>query len=242
MDDYFLVLNKAPGLPVQPGSKHKDSVSSRLKNTFADNSFIPAPAHRIDQHCSGLILAGRTYQAQRYLHALFSEHKAELNRIYLVWVSGVWALPENTLFKDYLCLKRGADGFERMYTVPANTDRSHEAVADFRTLQILPDVIKNMQNEKDKSSATLLAVRLLTGRKHQIRVQCASRGHPVVGDPRYGGTPYARLLLHGCKISIPKADFLLSSPSHFVSRPDWLTPFNIQDEIWDSVNTYAYGC
>lgn len=252
MDDFFLVLNKASGLPVQPGSKHKDCVSSRLKNTFAGSSFIPAPAHRIDQHSSGLILAGRAYQAQRYLHTLFAEHKAELNRIYMVWVSGAWALPERTLFKDYLCLKRGDDGLERMYLSPSNNDGNNEATAEFRTLQILPDVIKKQRlasnvlvdspQEKDKSSATLLAVRLLTGRKHQIRVQCASRGHPVIGDPRYGGVPYARLLLHACKITIPKADFLSPSQRNFVSRPDWLLPFNIQDDIWDSVNTYEYGC
>jgi 23S rRNA pseudouridine955/2504/2580 synthase len=252
MDEYLLVLNKAPGLPAHPGSKHTDSVSARLDKAFEGSYFIPAPAHRLDKQSSGLILAGRVYQAQRHLHRLFSACKAELDRRYLVWVSGVWDLPDKTLFRDCLGQKKGADNLERMYVLE-NTEDGVEAVAEYRTLKILsavvtrqagacspqeltrpariyranpcramlagglcPPLSKHLKRKghkagqkafpagrADLNNATLLEVRLLTGRKHQIRVQCASRGYPVIGDARYAGPSYAPMLLHACKITLP---------------------------------------
>jgi 23S rRNA pseudouridine955/2504/2580 synthase len=237
MDDFFLVLNKASGLPVQPGSKHTDSVSARLKNSFSGGMFTPAPAHRLDKQSSGLILAGRTHMAQRCLHSLFLEHKAEINRIYLVWVSGLWNLPEKTLFRDYLAQKRGTDGLERMYAerrdaAPGTSENALEALAEYVALKVLPELTIS-----GKKGATLMAARLLTGRKHQIRVQCASRGHPVAGDVRYAGAPYPQMLLHACKITIPEVNIgVLVGKRQFESRPKWPEPFAITDEIWSMLD------
>jgi 23S rRNA pseudouridine955/2504/2580 synthase len=250
MDEYLLVLNKAPGLPVQPGSKHMDSVSARLNKVFQGSSFIPAPAHRLDKQSSGLILAGRVYLAQLHLHRLFSAYKTELNRRYLVWVAGVWDLPVKTLFRDCLGQKKGADNLERMY-VQEDTEGGAEAAAEYRTLKILRAVAARHHKAGQKmstagraelTSATLLEVRLLTGRKHQIRVQCASRGYPVIGDARYAGPPYAPMLLHACKITLPGVNPFYTGPAegrfcsgHFEARPDWPEPFTITDDIWFSL-------
>lgn len=250
MDEYLLVLNKAPGLPVQPGSKHIDSVSARLKQFFRGSAFIPAPAHRLDKQSSGIVLAGRVYLAQRHLHRLFSACKAELDRRYLVWVSGVWDLPDKTLFRDCLGQKKGADNLERMY-VCADTEGGVEAVAEYRALKSLRAVAPWPGKAGQKifpagraelRSATLLEVRLLTGRKHQIRVQCASRGHPVIGDTRYAGPSYASMLLHACKITLPGVNPVYTGPAeepfcsgHFEARPAWPEPFTITDGLWSSV-------
>jgi hypothetical protein len=95
-----------------------------------------------------------------------------------------------------------------------------------------------------QKGATLLEVRLLTGRKHQIRVQCSSRGHPVIGDARYAGPPYARLLLHASKITLPAArpDSGFPVPEDepegartFEARPSWVAPFTVTDELWSGL-------
>jgi 23S rRNA pseudouridine955/2504/2580 synthase len=253
MDESLLVLNKAPGLPVQPGSGHMDSVSSRLGKAFAGSPFIPAPAHRLDKQSSGLILAGRVYLAQRHLHRLFSARKAELDRRYLVWVSGVWDLPGKTRFKDGLVQKKGADNLERMYVLES-AENGLEAITEYKTLKIL----RAVGSREDKTgpgifppgraalrSATLLEARLFTGRKHQIRVQCASRGYPVIGDARYAGPQHTPMLLHACKIALPGVNPLDAGSTekpfcsgHFEARPDWPEPFTITDEIWFSLEHY----
>jgi 23S rRNA pseudouridine955/2504/2580 synthase len=243
MDDEVLVLNKAPGLPVQPGSKHEDCVSARLKKIYAGSSFTPAPAHRLDKQSSGLILAGRSYLAQRRLHDLFSSRKAELNRIYLVWVSGIWNLPETTLLRDYLRQKKDADGLERVHAEQTPAEGAVDALAEYRTLRVL-----DKSGRAGQKGATLLEARLLTGRKHQIRVQCASRGYPVIGDARYAGSPYAHLLLHACKIALPALNpdsgFPLpengrGSAATFEARPLWAAPFTITDDLWSGVIRYS---
>jgi 23S rRNA pseudouridine955/2504/2580 synthase len=254
LDEYLLVVNKAPGLPVQPGSKHVDSVSARLDKVFRGSAFIPAPAHRLDKQSSGLVLAGRVYLAQRHLHRLFSARKTELDRRYLVWVSGVWDLPVKTLFRDCLGQKKGADNLERMY-VCADKEGGVEAVAEYRTLKILRSVAPRQGKTGQKilpagraelKCATLLEVRLLTGRKHQIRVQCASRGYPVIGDTRYAGPPYASMLLHACKITLPGVNPVYAGTAeepfcsgHFEARPVWPEPFTITDDLWCSLERFS---
>jgi 23S rRNA pseudouridine955/2504/2580 synthase len=248
MDDDLLVLNKAPGLPAQPGSKHEDCVSARLKNFFSGESFIPAPAHRLDKQSSGLILAGRSYLMQRRLHKLLSSRKAELNRIYLVWVAGIWNLPDTALLRDYLRQKRSADGLERMHVEGEPEEGTAEAVAEYRTLKILSGCLDfSRVGKTEQKGATLLGVRLLTGRKHQIRVQCASRGYPVIGDARYAGPPYAHLLLHACKIMLPavKPESGVLCPEHasggaenFEARPSWSEPFTVTDDLWSELERF----
>ena len=182
-DDEIIVIAKPSGLAAQPGSKLTDSVQDRLAERFAEPGFTPNIVHRLDKDTSGLIVAGRTHQAVRRLSEAFAAR--EVRKTYLAWVSGGWPEDGPSLLDDRLAkVRRGAN--EKM-----EAGQGRRALAQVRPLRRAP-------------GATLLEVELLTGRTHQIRVQLASRGHPILGDRKYGRRPHTTpLLLHAWRLTLP---------------------------------------
>ena len=240
----YIVLYKPAGLPAQPGTGHSDSVVHRLQEYFAGSPFIPAPAHRLDKQVSGLLLAGRTHSAQRWLHDLFARRGAgdqathdapALSKEYLAWVHGVWPFSEGTVLRDTLHRTHtklpGARQQGKVRVAPAAMPppaRSHdrpgspdddgkEALCRVAPLSALP--------LSPHGPASLLHVTLYTGRTHQIRVQLASRGCPVIGDVEYGGRAAAgALYLHAWRLRF-------TSPAQerqeecYSCLPQWPEPF-----------------
>lgn len=207
-DEEFLVLNKPSGLPVQGGSGHNDSVAARLKAACPAGCYLPAPAHRLDLHASGLLLCGKTHAAQTGLHSLLREAKAELERDYLCWVQGDASgeFSELRLLEDFLSEELSSDGRERMAVAQSG---GKAARAYYHYLMTI---------EAGKlGSFSLVQARLLTGRKHQIRVQLAARGFPLLGDGRYGGPVGIAFMLHAWRLSLPLEGKKLS----FECWPDW---------------------
>ena len=79
-------------------------------------------------------------------------------------------------------------------------------------------------------TATLMLVRLLTGRTHQIRVQFASRGYPLAGDSRYGRPDGERLRLHAFRLTLMKEGRGTSSLS-FRCLPSWNSPWELSESV-----------
>ena len=201
-DDEILVIAKPAGLPVQGGTGHTDSVASRLAAERADADFVPAPVHRLDKDTTGLLVIGKTYAAIRQLTDALAGRGGEAPRKeYLAWVEGRWpnsadGSPQE--LHDFLIKDQKA---QRMKTVRrAKEEEGQEARCIVTALETrrIPDGTKDREY-------TLLLVRLLTGRTHQIRVQLASRGHAIVGAPWYGKKE-AGLKLHAFRLSIPLPD------------------------------------
>jgi len=190
----LLVLNKPAGLPVQPGSGHTDSVTSRLAAHFAHLPFKPTPAHRLDKDSSGLLLAATSYERLRALHDAFA--RRSLKKSYLAWVEGVWSEDDLCTLHDVL-EKTGESGREKV-----RSGQGKEALCEVLCLR----------REKRRS---LLRVNLITGRTHQIRVQLSTRGHPICGDVKYGAHQRrGGLFLHAFSMELPDGEY-------FVCPPPW---------------------
>jgi 23S rRNA pseudouridine1911/1915/1917 synthase len=127
--------------------------------------------HRLDRGVSGVMVYARTPRAAAKLSAAVQAHTFQ--KEYLAWVHGVPA-PSGTL-RDLLFHDRMKN---KTFVVERERRGVKEALLDYACVKTLTDA--------SGASRTLVSVRLHTGRTHQIRVQFAHRGHPLVGDGKYG--------------------------------------------------------
>jgi 23S rRNA pseudouridine1911/1915/1917 synthase len=166
-----LVLNKPPGLLTQapPGI---DSLERRVKaflkrrDTKADAVYLGIP-HRLDRPASGAIVLATQPRAARRLADQFERRL--VRKVYWACVSGE-VTPSQGTWRDFL---RKVPDQPRAEVVAAEYPEAREAVLHYRTLGLF-------------AWGTWLEICLETGRMHQVRVQAAVRGHPVLGDAMYG--------------------------------------------------------
>ena len=173
-DDHLLIVDKPAGLVVHPAAGNLDGtlVNALLHHCAGRLSGIggvarPGIVHRIDKDTSGLLVVAKTDPTHEGLSRQFAAHTVE--RRYTAVVAGVPAPPAGRIEG---ALARSSANRQKMAIVPDG--RGKHAVTHFRTVKPL---FKSAQIE----------CRLETGRTHQIRVHMASIGHPLLGDPFYGG-------------------------------------------------------
>lgn len=214
-DDELLVVLKPAGLPVHPGSGHVFALTTLLHERHPDAPFRPTPAHRLDRDTTGLLLVAKSYRRLRDIHeAMLS---GEARKDYFAWVWGRWLLGEENewvTLRDRLA-KEGGPGRERVEASASGK----EAVSKARLLGTTP-------------TASLLEVRLETGRTQQIRAQLASRGYAIVGDAKYGGGA-PPLLLHAWRVTLPG--------EAFCAPPDWPPPWSVTRPRRSSVGACQDG-
>ena len=174
-DEHLLVIDKPAGLVVHPAAGNRDRtlVNALLHHCGASLSGIggvarPGIVHRIDKDTSGLLVVAKTDVAHEGLAKQFADHSIE--RRYLAIVNGVLKAAGGTIDAP---LARSSSNRKKMAIVAEG--RGKRAVTHWQRLELLRD-------------AALVECRLETGRTHQVRVHMASIGHPLLGDPFYGGS------------------------------------------------------
>jgi 23S rRNA pseudouridine1911/1915/1917 synthase len=189
-DKDILVLNKPSGLVVHPGAGNREgTLVNALLALYPEIAGVgpeerPGIVHRLDKGTSGVMVAARSSRAYASLVGQFKRH--DVRKTYLGLVYGRVAEAEGHI--DWP-IGRHATKRKRIST---HTKDPREAETFFRVIESLPE-------------ATLLEIRPVTGRTHQIRVHLAAAGHPIVGDGVYGrkklSKRYPRLFLHARTIS-----------------------------------------
>jgi 23S rRNA pseudouridine1911/1915/1917 synthase len=206
-DDELLVIEKPPGLLTIGTERERERTAYRMVWAYLKGARPPRRpfiVHRLDRETSGLLVVAKTPEAQARLQGQFAAGQAE--RRYVAIVEGVVRADEGRL-RDVLVEERSlrvrpADPGR----MPPKGRRARIAITWYRVLERRADV-------------TRLALRLGTGRRHQIRVQLAKLGHPVLGDTRHGARrdPLHRLCLHATRLGFRHPDS--GAPMAFDSTP-----------------------
>lgn len=206
-DEHLVVLEKPSGMVVHPGAgRRQGTLVNALLHHFPDLIAIgpgdrPGIVHRLDKETSGLMVVARSNKAYTELQSQFKRRTVEKTYLGLVW--------GNILKNDGAIswpLGRHVKHGER---ISVRTKKPRSAETLFHVLQRY-------------QKYTLLEIRPVTGRTHQIRVHFAASGHPIVGDTRYGKkkdtSHQPRLFLHAHKLgffhpeSCEKKQFLSPLP------------------------------
>ena len=189
-DEDIVVLNKPSGLVVHPGPGNREgTLANALLARYPEMAGVgpeerPGIVHRLDKETSGVMVAARSARAYESLLGQFKRH--DVRKTYVGLVYGRVTADEGRI--DWP-IGRHATKRKKIST---HTKNPKEAETLFRVVERLPE-------------STLLEIRPVTGRTHQIRVHLAAAGHPVVGDRVYGRRKFAkrypRLFLHARSIS-----------------------------------------
>jgi 23S rRNA pseudouridine1911/1915/1917 synthase len=181
-DDALMVVNKPAGVVVHPTYRNPSgTLLDALRAHASDwhDSQNPSLVGRLDKDTSGIVVVAKT-----------AAHHATLQRIH----------QSPDCLKDYIAVVRGVVNVER----GTISDSLRVDPSDRRRVIVSPTTDGGVASEtrferlEHTAEATLLRCRLITGRRHQIRVHLAARGWPIIGDRVYGNAidPFPRQALH----------------------------------------------
>lgn len=178
-DEEIWVVHKSSGLPSTGKTLSDPNCAQSLLAERVGR--MPFAIHQLDQGTSGLLMFAKRKSALVQWQKKMANKS--VRKIYWAWARG----------------PMDAKGWQKIDAPLSYDDR-------LRRQRIHPTGKKALTHWRVLASsptASLVELRLLTGRTHQIRVHLAHLGHPIFGDERYGGESYERLALHACRLRLP---------------------------------------
>ena len=193
-DDWLIVINKSVGMVVHPAAGNWTGTvvnallgrEPELADDFDDVPLRPGIVHRLDKDTSGCLVVAKTAECLTRLSTAFSDRK--VSKTYMAIVAGWPRKPEAEI---RTLIGRHPVDRKRMAVLRG---RGREAITLYKSVR---------EGEIDGVRASMLEVRILTGRTHQIRVHLSHIGNPIAGDEVYGGAkriPAPRQMLHAWKL------------------------------------------
>lgn len=169
-DRDIIVCRKPSGIPVQTAKTGQQDMESLLKNYRVSRKEVPEihVVHRLDQPVEGIMVFAKNQKAAACLSSQIRQKSAD--KYYYALTDGV-PKPLEGMLEDWL-MRDGTTNTSRVVGEGARDAR--KALLYYRVLQI-----------KEEKKQSLTEIRLETGRHHQIRVQMAHAGYPLVGDKKY---------------------------------------------------------
>jgi 23S rRNA pseudouridine955/2504/2580 synthase len=166
-DENLLAFDKPSGIAVQSGNKSDFSIDAALPFLKLDKQETPRLVHRLDRETSGVLLLARNRKSATILSEGFRDKT--INKTYVAMVKGVPSKKSGTI--DLPLAQQNLGKGKRVFV---SKQEGKEAISKYEVLQ-------------DFGSHSLLRLKPITGRMHQLRVHCREIGHFIIGDDKYGG-------------------------------------------------------
>lgn len=238
-NEHLLALNKHKGIPTHGKCSIAEAVLQSQYGGGGEGvslSFRPGPLHRLDRATSGVLVFSQSLIGAKWFTQQIKEHN--IKKTYLALLTGV--IKENAHWKDCIAPNSNTSPFDskQFHTMIAAADDAHGK-------ESITHVYPISSFATEGGEATFARIVIDTGRKHQIRCQCAAHGHPLFGDTSYGATHFcyygggksrfasdASLFLHSARLQFPPNDIGVPHiidaplPKEFVKvldafLPDW---------------------
>lgn len=177
-----LILNKPSGILSQKAVASDYSLNEQIVEYYkwkggSLSLFTPSVCNRLDRNTSGIILAGMSLKGTQMLSRVLKART--IDKYYLTIVCGTVA--QATTIKGFLCKKKNHNQVVIFRTKEEALANGYQEAAFIET-QYQPLA----HGKSGKEDFTLLKVKLVTGKTHQIRAHLKSVGHPIIGDGKYG--------------------------------------------------------
>lgn len=199
--DRYVVCRKPKGITSEDGKV------PGVPSALSSNGVKPLVVHRLDREVDGVMVLAKTSKTAAVLSKQITER--EFQKEYLAVVSG--DVGDGGTLEDLLFYDRSKN---KTFTVKRERAGVKKASLEFDRLETV---------EFENVQLSLVKIRLHTGRTHQIRVQFASRKHPVLGDGRYGSDVKCPVALFSHKISFCDSGQTVD----FKALPDSCFPWNL---------------